>query len=138
MRKWQKIVAVITFGVIGLFVFFRALFECSHQTHDTPRRIAALIFDGGLAEMVIVEQGAWGSYAELRIYNSDAEHIESISMRVEDATLSVDSIIGKDIYVSYHGFPGCDSILSYDRVMLGESLLEHDKLKFNYHFTNIK
>ena len=88
--------------------------------------------------LVIFDQGAFGAYADLRIINSKAEHIESISIRAEDATPTIDSIKGKDVYVSYRNFPWNDTILTYDRVMLGESLIDHDKLKFNYHFRNIK
>lgn len=128
----------LPFIQIGMFIFAAALLGSSHQSHDVLRRIGSIDFDGGQAELVVVEQGTFGSYAELRIYNSEAEHIESISIRAEDAMPTLDSIIGKDVYVSYRDFPGSDSILSYDRVMLGESLLDHDKLKFNYHFINIK
>ncbi len=128
----------LPFIQIGIFVFIAALFGSSHQSHDALRRIGSINFDGGQAELVIVEQGAFGSYSDLRIYNSEAEHVESISIRAEDAMPTLDSIIGKDVYISYRDFPGSDSILSYDRVMLGESLLDHDKLKFNYHFINIK
>lgn len=128
----------LPFIQIGMFIFAVVLFGCPHQSHDTLRRIGSIDFGGGQAELVVVEQGAFGSYADLRIYNSEAEHIESISIRAEDSLPSLDSIIGKDVYVSYRDFPGSDSILSYDRVMLGESLLDHNKLKFNYHFINIK
>lgn len=128
----------LPFFQIGVFVFVAALFGRFHQSHDSLRRVGAINFDGGQAELVVVEQGTFGSYADLRIYNSEAEHIESISIRAEDSLPSLDSIIGKDVYVSYRDFPGSDSILSYDRVMLGESLLDHDKLEFNYHFINIK
>ncbi len=128
----------LPFIQIGMFIFAAALFGASHLSRDTMRRVGSINFDGGQAELVVVEQGAFGSYADLRIYNSEAEHIESISIRAEDAMPTLDSIIGKDVYISYRDFPGGDSILSYDRVMLGESLLDHDKLKFNYHFINIK
>lgn len=128
----------LPFIQIGMFIFAAVLFESPHQSHDALRRIGSINFDGGQAELVVVEQGTFGSYADLRIYNSEAGHIESISIRAEDALPTLDSIIGKDVYVSYRTFPGSDSILSYDRVMLGESLLDHDKLKFNYHFINIK
>lgn len=128
----------LPFFQIGIFVFVAALFGSFHQSHDSLRRVGAINFDGGQAELVVVEQGTFGSYADLRIYNSEAEHVESISIRAEDSLPSLDSIIGKDVYVSYRDFPGSDSILSYDRVMLGESLLDHDKLEFNYHFINIK
>lgn len=130
----------LPFIQIGMFVFAAALFSAGskHQSHDAPHRIGFISFDGGQAELVIFDQGAFGSYADLRIYNSEAEHIESIHIRAEDATPTIDSIKGKDVYVSYRKFPGSDSILPYDRVMLGESLIEHDNLKFNYHFRNIK
>lgn len=128
----------LPFIQIGMFIFAAALFGASHLSRDTMCRVGSINFDGGQAELVVVEQGAFGSYADLRIYNSEAEHVESISIRAEDSLPSLDSIIGKDVYVRYRDFPGSDSILSYDRVMLGESLLDHDKLKFNYHFINIK
>lgn len=128
----------LPFIQIGMFVFAAALFGTSHQSSETMRRVESINFDGGQAELVVVEQGAFGSYADLRIYNSEAEHIESIYIRAEDSMPTIDSIIGKDVYVSYRNFHSNDSILTYDRVMLGESLIEHDKLKFNYHFFNIK
>lgn len=126
----------LPFIQMGMFVFAAALF--SGDSHDVPQRVRSISFDGGQAELVIVDQGAFGSYAELRIYNTEAEHIESIYFRTEDATPTIDSINGKDVYISYRKFPWNDSILTYDRVMLGESLIDHDKLKFNYHFRNIK
>ena len=126
----------LPFIQIGMFVFAAALF--SGDSHDVPQRVESISFDGGQVELVIFDQGAFCSYADLRIYNSEAEHIESISIRTEDATPTIDSIKGKEVYVSYRNFPWNDSILTYDRVMLGESLIDHDKLKFNYHFRNIK
>lgn len=130
----------LPFIQIGMFVVAAVLFSGGgkHQSREAPQQVSFISFNGGQAELVIFDQSAYGSYADLRIYNSEAEHIESIHIRAEDATLTIDSIIGKDVYVSYHKFPGGDSILPYDRVLLGESLLEHDNLKFNYHFRNIK
>ena len=128
----------LPFIQIGMFVFAAALFGTSHQSRDTRRRVGSINFDGGQAELIVVEQGEFGSYADLRLYNSEAGHIESIYIRAEDSMPTIDSIKGKNVYVSYRDFPGGDSILSYDRVMLGESLIDHDKLKFNYHFFNIK
>ena len=130
----------LPFIQIGMFVFAAALFSGGgkHQSHDAQHRIGFISFNGGQAELVIFNQSAIGLYADLRIYNSEAEHIESIHIRAEDATPTIDSIKGKDVYVSYRKFPGSDSILPYDRVMLGESLIDHDNLKFNYHFRNIK
>ena len=130
----------LPFIQIGMFVFAAVLFSggSKNQSHVVPQQIGFISFNGGQAELVIFDQSAYGSYADLRIYNSEAEHIESIHIRAEDATPHLDNIIGKDVYVIYHDFPGDDSILPYDRVLLGESLLEHDNLKFNYHFRNIK
>ena len=126
----------LPFIQIGMFVFAAALFSVG--SHDVPQRVESISFDGGQVELVIFDQGAFGSYADLRIYNSESEHIESISIRTEDTTPTIDSIKGKDVYVSYRNFPWNDTILTYDRVMLGESLIDYDKLKFNYHFRNIK
>lgn len=128
----------LPFIQIGMFLFSAALFGGYRQSHDALRRVASINFDGGQAELVLFDQGAWGEYADLRIYDNDAVLIESISIRSEDATPTIDSIVSKEVYVSYRSFPGADSILSYNRVLLGESLLEHDKLTFNYHFRNIK
>lgn len=130
----------LPFIQIGMFVFAAALFSGGgkHQSHDAQHRIGFISFNGGQAELVIFNQSAIGLYADLRIYNSEAEHIESIHIRAEDATPTIDSIKGKDVYISYCNFPWNDTILAYDRVMLGESLIDHDKLKFNYHFRNIK
>ena len=130
----------LPFIQIVMFVFVAALFSGGgkHQSQDAPHRIGFISFNGGQAELVIFDQGAFGAYADLRIINSKAEHIESISIRAEDATPTIDRIKGKDVYVSYRNFPWNDTILTYDRVMLGESLIDHDKLKFNYHFRNIK
>lgn len=59
----------LPFIQIGMFVFAAALFSC--VGHDVPQRVRSISFDGGQAELVIVDQGAFGSYADLRIYNSE-------------------------------------------------------------------
>lgn len=128
----------LPFIQIGMFVFAAALFGNSHQSNDAMQRVGSINFDGGQAELVVVEQETVDSYADIRIYNDKAEHIESISIRTADAMPTLDSIIGKDVYVSYRNFPGGDSIFSYEIVMLGKSLIDRNKLKFNYHFFNLK
>ena len=85
----------LPFIQIGMFVFAAALFSVG--SHDVPQRVESISFDGGQVELVIFDQGAFGSYADLRIYNSESEHIESISIRTEDATPTIDSIKGKDV-----------------------------------------
>ena len=76
-------------------------------------------YDSGYAEMLFIDQGAWGSYVELKIYDFDMKLMESIFMRSEDAIPSLDSIKGKDVYISYQNFPSNDSILEHDRCVLG-------------------
>lgn len=65
----------LPFIQIGMFIFAAALFGASHLSRDTMRRVGSINFDGGQAELVVVEQGTFGSYTDLRIYNSEAEHI---------------------------------------------------------------
>lgn len=74
----------LPFIQIGMFVFAAALFGTSHQSRDIMRRVGSINFDGGQAELIVVEQGAFGSYADLRIYNNDAEHIESIYIYISE------------------------------------------------------
>lgn len=71
-------------------------------------------------------------------YKKGAYFATAIPVLMTFATPTIDNINGKDVYISYRNFPRNDSILTYDRVMLGESLIDHDKLRFNYHFRNIK
>lgn len=92
-------------------------------------------YDSGYAEMLFIDQGAWGSYVELKIYDFDMKLMESIFMRSEDAIPSLDSIKGKDVYISCQNLPSNDS---HDRCVLGESLWSKDKLKYNYHFRSIR
>ena len=73
-----------------------------------------------------------------KIYDFDMKLMESIFMRSEDAIPSLDSIKGKDVYISYQNLPSNDSILGHDRCVLGESLWNKDKLKYNYHFRSIR
>ena len=71
-------------------------------------------------------------------YKKGAYFVTAIPVLMTFATPTIDSINGKDVYISYRNFPRNNSILTYDRGMLGESLIDQDKLKFNYHFRNIK
>lgn len=129
----------LPFIQIGLFVFSAVLFGSSHRSEYLPRQICSTTFNGGYAEVLFVEQGKQGrAYSELTIYDINMEQVESIFMRAESAIPSLDSIVGTDVYVSYRRFPCSDSTLSYDKVMLDESLLDYGKLKFNYHFKNNK
>lgn len=76
---------------IGMFVVAAVLFSGGgkHQSREAPQQVSFISFNGGQAELVIFDQSAYGSYADLRIYNSEAEHIESIHIRAEDATLTM-------------------------------------------------
>ena len=137
MKKWQKIISVIIGGAIGICLAISLI--CIFDSKDSsPRLLSMSKFDSGYAEMLFIDQGAWGSYVELKIYDYDMKLMESIFMRSEDTTPSLDSIIGKDVYISYQNLPGNDSILEHERCLLGESLRGKDKLKYNYHFRNIQ
>ena len=112
---------------------------CIFDSKDSsPHRLSMSKYDSGYAEMLFIDQGAWGSYVELKIYDFDMKLMESIFMRSEDAIPSLDSIKGKDVYISYQNLPSNDSILGHDRCVLGESLWSKDKLKYNYHFRSIR
>lgn len=55
----------LPFIQIGMFVFAAALF--SGDSNDVPQRVESISFDGGKAELVIFDQGAFGSYADLNL-----------------------------------------------------------------------
>ena len=128
----------LPFIQIGLFVISAVLFSGARRSHDSSQIIGGINYADGQVELVLVNQDESGPYAELKIFNSHDELVESITIRAGEAMPEVDSIKGKDIFVSYPDFPCGDSILPYDRILLGESLIEKDRLKFNYHFRIIK
>lgn len=133
-----QIKTFLPFVQIGIFVLAVVLFNNTPQSNYTSRPVAFIRFDGGIAELLIIKHSAAGPYAKLNIYSSEAEHIESISMRTYNTIPSIDSIVAKNVYISYRNFPANDSILSLDMVLLGESLLNHNSLMHKYHFKNIK
>lgn len=79
-----------------------------------------------------------GSYVALEISGLDESAEETISIRAEDCKPTLDSIIGKDVYISYRDFPSKNKNLQLHEVLLGEALLRQYSLKYTYHFTNLK
>ena len=141
LQKYDIKMTIFAMFILGLAVSWllflrRKQYKTIAQEHDiydkTMYQTLAILYP--ILSAILFFIGLYIGY----LHNSEAEHIESIHIRAEDATPTIDSIKGKDVYVSYHNFPWNDTILTYDRVMLGESLIAHDKLKFNYHFRNIK
>ena len=66
MKKWQKIISVIIGGAIGICLAISLI--CIFDSKDSsPRRLSMSKFDSGYAEMLFIDQGAWGSYVELKI-----------------------------------------------------------------------
>lgn len=141
LQKYDIKMVIFTMFILGLAVSWwlflrRKQYKTIAQEHDiydkTMYQTLAILYP--VLSAILFFIGLYIGY----LHNREAEHIESIHIRAEDATPTIDSIKGKNVYVSYRKFPGGDSILPYDRVMLGESLIDHDNLKFNYHFQNIK
>ncbi len=141
LQKYDIKMTIFAMFILGLAVSWwlflrRKQYKTIAQEHDiydkTMYQTLAILYP--ILSAILFFIGLYIGY----LHNSEAEHNESIHIRAEDATPTIDSIKGKDVYVSYHNFPWNDTILTYDRVMLGESLIAHDKLKFNYHFRNIK
>ncbi|GFI14201.1 hypothetical protein IMSAGC008_01753 [Muribaculaceae bacterium] len=141
LQKYDIKMTIFAMFILGLAVSWwlflrRKQYKTIAQEHDiydkTMYQTLAILYP--ILSAILFFIGLYIGY----LHNSEAEHIESIHIRAEDATPTIDSIKGKDVYVSYHNFPWNDTILTYDRVMLGESLIAHDKLKFNDHFRNIK
>lgn len=141
LQKYDIKMTIFAMFILGLAVsrwlfLRRKQYKTIAQEHDiydkTMYQTLAILYP--ILSAILFFIGLYIGY----LHNSEAEHIESIHIRAEDATPTIDSIKGKDVYVSYHNFPWNDTILTYDRVMLGESLIAHDKLKFNDHFRNIK
>lgn len=99
-KRWLKVICVIIGGAISICLVISLI--CIFDSKDSsPHRLSMSKYDSGYAEMLFIDQGAWGSYVELKIYDFDMKLMESIFMRSEDAIPSLDSIKGKDVYISY-------------------------------------
>ena len=94
----------LPFIQIGMFVFAAALFSC--VGHDVPQRVRSISFDGGQAELVIVDQGAFGSYADLRIYNSERNilRVYLLEQKILHPLLTVSKVkMSMSVIVISHG-----------------------------------
>lgn len=138
MKPWHKIIGVTVFTImfmIGMFMI--GLHLACTRTSVPP--LQTYIKDHVYAELYYVDQGAWGSYVKLEISELNGSSEETISIRSEDSKPTLDSIVGKDVYISYRDFPGKKhTTLQLHEVLLGDALLRQDSLKYAYHFNNHK
>ncbi|ASZ11257.1 hypothetical protein KTO58_18905 [Chitinophaga pendula] len=91
--------------------------------------------------LTYIDQGAPGGYVKLRICNKQNIVVKEVSTRGEDYYPAIDSIKGENVYMHYEmptsQIVGEITILSNKNVFLGETLLNRDKLKYEYFFLNI-
>lgn len=126
--------------MIILFVVFLTIFILTlYLTGENRSELIQKYINGQVdAEVYYIEQGAWGSYSELVISDLSESSEETISIRAEDCKPVLDSIVGKDVYISYTDFHSKNTNLQLQQVLLGDALLRQDSLKYTYHFTNHK
>ena len=137
----MKISRIIIYSLAICFVVFLAIFMIGihlASTRPLPSPIQEYLNDHILAELYFEDQGAWGAYVALEISGLDESDEETISIRAEDGKPMLDSIVGKDVYISYRDFPSKNNNLQLHEVLLGEALLRQDSLKYTYHFSNYK
>ena len=133
----MKIGRIIIYSLTICFVVFLAIFMIGlhlASTRPLPPPVQEYLNGHVSAELYFEDQGAWGSYVALEISGLDESAEETISIRAEDCKPTLDSIIGKDVYISYRDFPSKNKNLH----LLGEALLRQYSLKYTYHFTNLK
>lgn len=139
----MKIGRIIIYSLIICFVVFLAIFMIGLHlagTRPLPPPFQEYLNGEGhvSAELYLEDQGAWGSCVTLEISGLDESAEETISIRAEDCKPTLDSIVGKGVYISYRDFPSKNKNLQLHEVLLGEALLRQDSLKYTYHFTNLK
>ena len=136
----MKIGRIIIYSLTICFVVFLAIFMIGIHLASTrlSSPIQEYLNDHILAELYFEDQGAWGAYVALEISGLDKSAEETISIRAEDCKPTLDSIVGKDVYISYRDFPSKNKNLQLHEVLLGEALLRQDSLKYTYHFSNYK
>ena len=137
----MKIGRIIIYSLTICFVVFLVIFMIGlhlASTRPLPPPVQEYLNGHVSAELYFEDQGAWGSYVALEISGLDESAEETISIRAEDCKPTLDSIIGKDVYISYRDFPSKNKNLQLHEVLLGEALLRQYSLKYTYHFTNLK
>ena len=106
--------------------------SCSNEL----KKIIQTVKSGDINIMLYnVDSGAFGEAAEVQIYDNSKRLIETLNLRGEDSFPIIDSIISDTIFMSYI-LPIQKDILSFEDVVLGDGLIDKDKLKYVYVFKN--
>ncbi|MFG6425835.1 MAG: hypothetical protein K1W14_05505 [Muribaculaceae bacterium] len=129
---------IIAHSIAVVFILMTAASIVGVYLISTPARTRTYLYESECADLYYEKQGAFGTSATLEIYNETGAIDEKIGLRSEDVKPQLDSIVGKDVYVSYQDFPSADTILKFEKVVLRDALFRQGSLKYRYHFRNIK
>lgn len=95
----------------------------------------------GHMRLTYIDQGALGGYVKLRICDKRNILVEEVSMRGEDYYPIIDSVKDENVSLHYEmptsQIVGEVTTLNKQNVFLGETLLNRDKLKYKYCFSNV-
>ncbi|RNI28912.1 hypothetical protein EFA69_12765 [Rufibacter immobilis] len=96
-----------------------------------------------ITQLSRVDHGAFGYDVTLKVCDTSKKLIEAIGLRGEDYLPSIDSIVGKTIYLHYsfpsrHNSKPIDRDIEFESVALGEALIHSESLQFNYIIRNKK
>ena len=127
-----------------LILFLVLIISCSETKCDCDE--VNLIQEYKTANETIVlnkiEQGALGEIISLKICSGNNNIIEEIYIRGEDSKPKLDSVVGKNIYISYI-YPssiqkdGVKFEIPFNNIVLGDGLLNKETLKFKYFFSGM-
>ena len=132
----MKISRIIAYSIAaGIILIIIVIIVGLHLASTRP---LICLYEDDRIDLFYKEQGAFGSSAILRVCDEIGIIEEEIGLRSEDVKPQFDSIVGKDIYISYKDFPSTDTILKYENIVLGDALFRQDSLKYRYHFRNMK
>lgn len=132
----MKIGRIIAYSIaIGFILIVISVIVCLYCIGGHAK---ILLYEDDRVDLFYEDQGAFGSYATIFIYDDMGLLEEKINLRSEDCKPQFDSIVGYDVYISYTNFPSTDTILKYGSVVLGDALFRQDSLKYRYHFRNMK
>ncbi|MCP1995518.1 hypothetical protein [Flavobacterium sp. HSC-61S13] len=127
-----------------LILYLAVLTSCSDKKRDCEVDKVSLIQEYSTANKTItlnkIEQGAFGESINLKICDENNSIIEEINIRGEDSQPKLDSVFGKNLYISYR-YPssiheeGVIFEIPFNNVVLGDGLFNKDVLKFKYFFS---
>ncbi|MBW3519572.1 hypothetical protein [Flavobacterium sp. NKUCC04_CG] len=129
---------------VVLILYLAVLTSCSDKKCDCEVDKISLIQEYKTTNKTItlnkIEQGAFGETINLRICDGNNSLIEEIHIRGEDSKPKLDSVFGKNLYISYI-YPssiheeGEIFEIPFNNVVLGDGLFNKDVLKFKYFFS---